>query len=145
MKERSYFLNILLAILWGALLAVFVVYRAFFPAAILPSLDLPLLLAVCLAALLLEHDLAPGAEHSWGVMTVLAAVTFGLLPLCAGVAVGVEAVKLAAFGGVTFLISGVLFGSMVQRISSGPSAKAAPAVAAFVLFLAGQCFTNIFF
>ena len=145
MKENTYFRNLLLSALWGLLLVVFVVCRAVYPAAVLPPLDIPLLLAVSLGALLLEHWLAPGGHRSWVVMTALAALTFGLLPLCAGLTGSLGALKLAAAGGVTFLVASVLFDSMVRRFASGPSSKAAPALAAFMLFLAGQCFTSIFF
>ena len=145
MKDKTYVLNLILALLWTALLATFLLCRTFFPANILPPMDVPLLLGTSLAALLLEHYFASGAQRSWAAMAGLAALTFGLLPLCAGAADGLMALKLAAIGGLTFVISAILFDSMLCRLSSGPSTKAAPVIAAFGLFLAGQCFTSIFF
>ena len=145
MKEKIYFLNIMLVILWAVQMMVFLLCRVFWPANILPAMDIPLLLGISLVALLLDHRLAPGKRRSWVALAILAALTFGLLPLCAGIANGMEAVKLAFIGGITFVVSTALFDSMLCRISSGAKAKAAPLMAAFGLFLAGQCFTNIFF
>lgn len=145
MKEKTYVCNLVLAALWGLVLAVFVVCRALFPGVILPAWDIPLLLAVSLVSLLIDHWAAPAAGRSWGLTALLALLTFGLLPLCAGLADAMTALKLAVAGGVTYTVAAVLFGSILDRLSSGPSAKGAPVAAAFVLFLAGQCFTNIFF
>ena len=145
MKETGYMLNILLAALWGAVLAGFLVCRTLFPAVILPGFDIPLLLGVSLAALLAEHYLHLRAKRPWAGLTALAAATFGLLPLCAGAAAAPEAVKLALSGGTTVLLATALFDSVIERLSSASAAKAAPAAAGFVLFLAGQCFTNILF
>ena len=145
MKHKPYFLNLVLVLLWAVQLAACLLCRTFFPANILPPMDIPLLLGVSLAALLLEHYLAPGAQRAWAAMAGLAALTFGLLPLCAGATDGLMALKLAGIGGLTFVISTMLFDSMLCRLSSGPRTKAAPVIAAFGLFLAGQCFTNIFF
>ena len=145
MKETAYVLNLLFCGLWALLLAAGLVCRTFLPTAVLPAMDIPLLVAVNLGALLLEFWLAPGSRRDWTAMTVLAAVTVGLLPLCAGMVSGAEVLKLAAAGGVVFLLAGVVFDSILERLTSGASAKAAPILAAFLLFLASQCFTNIFF
>ena len=145
MKEKTFVLNSLLTILWAMQMAAVLLLRAFYPAAILPAMDIPLLLGVSLIALLLEHWIAPQANRSWAVLVLLAALTFGLLPLCAGFAGTAPALKLALFGGATFAIVTALFDSMCSRLASGPAAKLAPVMAAFGLFLAGQCFTNIFF
>lgn len=145
MKDKTFFLNTALAALWALLLAGFLLCRTFLPAVILPPVDIPLLLGVSLIALLLDHRFAPGAQRSWAALALLAALTFGLLPLCAGIADGALALKLAVAGGVTFTASTLLFDAICDRLASGAHTKAAPATAAFVLFLAGQCFTNIFF
>ena len=145
MKEKSFVLIVLLVLLWSALLAGLAVCRVVFPAAILPGFDVPLLLGVSLAALAAEHGLAPGARRPWGMTALLAGLTFGLLPLCAGLAGEGECVKLSVLGAAILLLCAVLFDAMVQRLSSGPAPKAAPVAAAFVLFLAGQAFTSIFF
>ena len=145
MKTTSYFRNTLLALLWGLLLAGCLTARAFVPAINLPSMDLPLLLMMSLLSLLADLYGKGAAAAVPVVSAVLAAVTFGLMPLCAGLADLQTAGKLALVGGLTYLAASVLFDSMVHRLSTGPRAKAAPIVGALVLYLAGQCFTSIFF
>lgn len=122
-----------------------VVCRALYPAIILPGVDIPLLLAVCLWAMLLERWLTHDRCRCWAAMAALSAATFGLLPLCAGMAGAAQALKLAAVGSGVFLVSCVLFDSMAERIASGPHSGAAYPLTAFLLFLAGQGLSNIFF
>lgn len=145
MKTVSYFRVLLLTAFWGLLLAVVVVIRALSPAVNLPAMDIPLLLAVSLLVLLTDHYLGRSGPGVPVVTAAPAALAFGLLPLCAGLAVPMTALKLALAGGLTFLAASLLFDSAIHRLSTGPRAKAAPVAAAFALFLAGQCFTNIFF
>lgn len=145
MKTSSYFRFFLLTALWGLLLAAFVVIRAVLPGANLPAMDLPLLLGVSLLALLADHYLGRSTPGAPAVTAALAALAFGLLPLCAGLVSLVTALKLVMAGGLTFGLASILFDSALDRLASGPRAKAAPLVTALALFLAGQCFTNIFF
>lgn len=135
----------LLCALWGTLLAVELLCRSVLPAVILPKPDLPLLLAVCLTALLLEHWMGLPSQRSWLRMTALAAVTFGILALCAGEAEGMQALKLALTGGGVFFAAGGAFDAIAQRIAGGPYAPAAYPMAAVLLFLAGQSLTHILF
>ena len=67
--------------------------------------------------------------------------TFALF--CAGFATGMEAIKLAILGGVTFTAVTWLFSAMEDRLSSGPAAKAAPILSAAGLYLALQCLIGI--
>lgn len=145
MKTISCFRNILLAGLWGLLLAGCLTARAFVPAINLPAMDLPLLLLISLLSLLADHYVKGAVSAVPVVSAALAAVTFGLMPLCAGLADLLTAGKLALVGGLTYLAASVLFDSMVHRLSTGPRVKAAPIVGALVLYLAGQCFSSIFF
>lgn len=145
MKERPYFLNILLTVLWTLVLAAFMICKAFFPANILPPFDIPLLLGVILIALLLDRKSVPRTGRALIFSVVLAALTFGALPLCAGLAGNLTALKLAVAGGITFAVSDPLYRSMLCRLSSGAKTRFAPLISAFGLFLAGQCFTGIFF
>ena len=143
--EKSFLRNTLLSAVWGLALAGAVLCRAFRPAVILPSPDVPLLLAVSLLALSAERYLAPPVPQARLLPALLAGATFGLLPLCGGLTDGTMAIRLALIGGTVFAVTALLFDSICERLASGPKTKTAPAVAAFVLFLAGQCFTNIFF
>ena len=59
MKQIERF-NVFLAVVTGLVLLWMVVLRAFAPAAILPKLDLMLICAVTLAALVLEYYTGPG-------------------------------------------------------------------------------------
>lgn len=143
MKEKTYLLNIFLAAVVGLALLACMVVKAFLPAVSLPGLDLPMLTALSLIALLAEHYLAPGAKRVWVSTVLLAGVTFGLLPVAAGLAGADRAGLLALAGGAVFGIAAWLFDQAAQRIGSGPAAKAAPVLTAFGLFLASQCFAGI--
>lgn len=145
MKNKSYTFNLLLLVLWGILLVAAMIWRAFCPAIILPALDIPLLQAVSLLALLVECRITPDVSRAWGALTLLAAMTFGLLTLCSGFVGGVEAIRLGIAGGMMCLVSAVLFDSMVQRIADAGGTKFASVISVCVLFLAGQCLANVFF
>lgn len=143
MKEKNYLLNTLLAAVVGLALLAALVWKTFLPAAVLPRLDLPALMALSLAALVLDHYLVPGARRAWPAVALLSAATFGLLPWAAGLAGIAQAGLLALAGGVVFTVLTWLFGFAAGRMTSGPAGKAAPLVTALGLFLAGQCFAGI--
>ena len=65
MKNKTYTLNTILTAVLAAVLAVMVVLRAFAPNIILPKFDIPMLTAISLAALVLDHYLAPGAKRCY--------------------------------------------------------------------------------
>ena len=143
MKKNTYLLNTLLAVVLGGALLIAVLVRTFAPIIIIPALDIPNMVLVSLAALLLDHYLAPDAKRCWICIPVLSVVTFGLLPFAACFVGAAEAVKLAVLGGVVFTATAWLFTSIQDRLSSGPACKAAPVVSAFGLYLASQCFMGI--
>ena len=143
MKENTFLLNILLVAAVGLALLACVVIKAFLPTVCLPRLDLPAMTALSLLALLAEHYLAPGAKRVWVPVLLLGCVTFGLLPVAAGLAGADRAGVLALAGGAVFGAVTWLFDQAAQRIGSGPAAKAAPVLTALGLFLASQCFTGI--
>lgn len=144
MKHNTCFLNILLTGIVGLALLAGVLIRTFLPAAVLPELNIPFMTLLSLAALLTESYLAPGARRKYPWIFVFSAVTFGLLPLAAGMAAAGACWKLALAGGVVFTAETWLFTSMVSRISSGVSTKAAPILSALGLYLAVQGFAGIF-
>jgi hypothetical protein len=74
---------------------------------------------------------------------VFSAICFGLLPYAAAFTTPLESLKLAVVGACVFTVTTWLFTSMMDRISSGPKAKAAPIVSALGLWLAVQAFTAI--
>lgn len=138
MKKNTYTLNTVLAIVLGAVMLAFVLARTFAPRVILFELDIPNLVLISLAALLVDHYLAPNADRCYVCIPVFSAITFGLLPFAACVVGGAEAIELAVAGGVIFTVTTWLFSSVQDRLSTGPAAKAAPIVSAFGLYLAIQ-------
>lgn len=143
MNNKTNTLNTLLAVVLGIVLLVCVLVRTFAPRMILPALDIPNLVLLSLAVLLLDHYLAPGAKRCYICISVFSAITFGVLPF-AGCFVGAgEAVTLAVLGGAVFTAVTWLFSSMMDRLSSGPAAKLAPVLSALGLYLAAQCFMGI--
>lgn len=144
MKNKTYFLNTMLAVVLGLALLAAVFVRTFLPAIIIPKLNIPNMMVICLAALLLDHYLATGAKRCYICIPVLAAATFGLLPFAAGFAAGWGILKLAVIGGVVFTAATALFSSIQDRLSSGPAYKLAPILSAVGLYLLSQCTMGMF-
>ena len=143
MKEKTYLLNTVLAVVLCVALLAAVLLRTFIPAIILPELDLPMMVLISLIALLIDHYAGKGAKRCYICIPVFSAVTFGLLPYAAGMFAAMDAVKLGVLGGVTFTLVTWLFTSMQERIASGPAAKAAPIVSALCMYCASLCLTGI--
>lgn len=138
MKNKTYTLNTILAAVLGAALLACILVRTFAPRIILPELDIPNLVLISLITLVLDHYLAPNAERCYLCIPLFSAITFGLLPFAACFVSGEEAAKLAIFGSLIFTVMTWLFSSIQDRLSTGPAAKAAPVMSAFVLYLAIQ-------
>ena len=144
MKNKTYILNTILAAVLGLALLTAQLVRAFAPLIILPDLGVPNLVLLSLVVLVLDHYLSPGADRCYICVPVFAALTFGLLPWAAGFAAPAAAVKLALLGGVVFTAITWLYTSVQDRLSSGPAAKAAPALSALGLYLACQVLMGMF-
>ena len=143
MKNKTYILNTLLAAILGVVLLACVLVRTFLPRMILPELDIPNMVLVSLVALVADHYAAPRAKRCYICIPVFAAITFGLLPFAACFVGVIDALKLALAGGVIFTVITWLYTTMLDRLSSGPVAKAAPVISALGLYLAVQCFAGI--
>ena len=143
MKNRKYTSNVALPVILGVFQLACVLVRTFNPMAVLPRLDIPMVVALSLAALLVSHYLTHGREACDVVSFALAAVTFGLLPYVSSFAAVIDAAKLALVGGIAFFVAAWLFDEMMERLSSGPAAKAAPVLSALGLYLAAQCFAGM--
>ncbi len=143
MKKRTFALNSLLSAAVALTLLVFILVNTFAPIVILPQINIPNLVALTLLVLIAEHYLAPGAKRCYVCIALLSALTFGLLPLAAGYAAGMQALKLALIGSAVFTVTTWLFSSIVDRIQSGPEAHGALLISALSLWLASQCFTGI--
>ena len=144
MDKKTYTLNTLLAVVLGAVLLAFVLVRTFLPNFIIPELDIPNMVLISLAALVLDHYLAPGAKRCYICIPVFSAITFGLLPFAACFVGAMEALKLGVYGGIVFTATTWVYSSIQDRISSGPAAKAAPLVSAFGVYLAIQALMGMF-
>lgn len=143
MKEKTYFLNTMLAAVLGTVLVVFVLIRTFLPNFIIPKLEIPNMVLLSLAALLLDHYLAPNAKRCYICIPVFSGITFALLPYCAAFTAPMEAVRLGVLGCSVFTAVTWLFSSMQDRMSTGPAAKLAPFVSALGLYLASQWFMGM--
>ena len=142
MTDKRYFSNTALAAVLAVALTVCRVLRTCIPFGVLPELDIPNMVLLSGLALLLDHYFGGQRKNDlW--LFILAAVTFGLLPVAAGFAGLEEAVKLALAGGVVFWVMGWIFASLEDRLTTGPAAKAAPVLSILGLYLAAQCFSGM--
>lgn len=143
MKNNKYLLNTLLAgVVFAAMLTMLLI-RVFNPAGVLPKLDIPNMVLLSLAALLLEYYLAPGSDRCYICIPLFSALTFAVLPLMAGFACQHDFWKFGLVGGAVFTAVTWCFTSMTDRLSSGPEAKAAAPLSALGLYLAFQCFAGM--
>ena len=144
MRKNAYLGNILLAAVMAIAMLATVLCRVFAPAAVLPVLNIPNLLALCVIALVPEYYLAQPSEAPCLVCAALLAVAvFGLLPLAAGLVALRDIWLTALLGGVIYAAAKWLFESVAQRLSSGPAGKLAAAVTGMGLILAGQAFAGM--
>ncbi len=143
MKKKQDVLAMFLATVTGAALLVCLLLRAFLPRVILPQLNLTSVTVLSLAALVLDHYIAKPHSRNYLLLWLYGALIFGLLPLSAGFAPALTALKLALLGAAVLPVITFLFDTMIQRLSSGPVAKLAPVVCAFGLYLAAQALMGI--
>ncbi|MBQ3503226.1 MAG: hypothetical protein IJA75_00805 [Oscillospiraceae bacterium] len=144
MKNKTYILNTFLTCVLGIYLLVCILVRTFAPAIILPKASIPNMVLLSLAALVLDHYLAPGAKRCYICIPLLSAAAFGLLPFAACMVGAAQALKLALVGGLTFTVTTWLFSTIQERLSSGPAARASAFFSAVSLYMAAQCFMGIF-
>ena len=143
MKNNRYFLHTLLALVVFVALVIAMIVRVVLPAAVIPALNIPNMVILSVIALLLEHFLAKGNPRCYICVAVFSALTFGILPLMAGFACRHTFWKLGLIGGAVFTVVTFVFTSAVERLSTGPKARAAVVVTALGICLAAQCFAGI--
>ena len=139
----AYLRNILLAAVLTVVLTAMLVAQTVAPASILPPVNVPNLIGLCAAVLVLERWLSPESGGSVFWAAVLAGLTFFLLTWASGMLLDAPVWQIALTGGVVFGGVDWLFRSIWERIRSGQGGVAALAVTALGLYLAGQCFTGI--
>ena len=145
MKNKTYTLSTVLTAVLAAVLAAMVILRAVSPQLILMQFDIVTITAISLAALVLDHYVAPGAKRCYICIPVFAVLAFGILPLAAGMVALKNALGLALTGAVIFTLCTFVFTSIQDRLSSGPAAKFAPIMSALGIWLAVQAFAGIGF
>ena len=145
MKNKTYTLNTVLTAVLAAVLAAMVLIRTFAPQIILPVFDIPTLTAISLAALVLDHYLAPGARRCYVCIPVFAALSFTVLPWASMLVpmADLDALWLGLTGAAVFTACTFVFTSIQDRLSSGPAARFAPVMSALGIWLAVQAFAGI--
>ena len=143
MKEKTYFLSLILTIIMAVAMIAVVMVETFAPAVVLPTMNIPNFTGLSLIALLAEHYLAPNSRRCYVCVAGFALLTFGLLPFAAGVVALAQMFKVAVVGCVLFTVLTWIFDSVMDRLSTGPKAKLAPVISAFGLYLAFQVFAGI--
>ena len=116
--KKSYVLNTILAVVVMIALLAIILVRTFLPNFVIPKVSIPNLVLLSLIALVLDHYIARDAERCYICIPIFAAITFGLLPFCAGYIPAAEIWKLAIGGGAVFCIVTNLFTSIRSRLSS---------------------------
>ena len=79
MKEKTYTLNTMLIAVLGVSLLAAILVRTFAPIVIIPALNIPNMVALSLAALLLDHYIAPGAKRCYICVALFSALAFGCM------------------------------------------------------------------
>ena len=147
MKNKTYTLSAVLTVVLTVVLAAMMLLRVFAPQIILPIFDIPTLTAISLAALVLDHYLAPNAKRCYICIPVFGFLSFCILPWASMLVpmVDLDALRLGLTGCVIFTITTWVFTSIQDRLSSGPAARLAPIMSALGIWLAVQAFAGIGF
>ena len=132
-------LTVLVSLWW--LLTVFL--RTLAPGLILPQLDIPTVVLLCLLALLAEAWFSPQAEHNYVVLALVGAMLFGLLPFAASVLSWQQNILSGVVGLVMLPALTAVFVSIRHRLASGPHAPLASLACALCLYLAMQAFRGV--
>ncbi len=138
--KKEFLLNQLLALAVAVYCLIWVLAGVFAPAAILPQMDFSMAVALSVLALAVESYLAPREKRNWVAVYVMAAVSFWVLPMAAGMQ---SPVYTGAVNAAVFTVLALVFQTLRERMSSGPACKVAPVVTAGMLFLACQCLVGI--
>lgn len=144
MKKNSYLLSVFFT---GALTLVLlgcVIARLVYPMVIVPQWNIPNLVALSAAVLVLEHYVTKSGRKNYWMVLVFSCLSCALLPWAAGCILPLEMGKYALSGGLVFTATAWLFESLRERLSTGPAAKAAPVLGAVGLCLAAQALQGIF-
>lgn len=143
MKNKSYLLSVFFTVALTLVLLGCVIARLVYPMVILPQWSIPNLVALSAAVLVLEHYAVGECRKNYLLVLVFACVSCALLPWAVGFILPLEMGKYALSGGLVFTATAWLFDSLQERLSSGPAAKAAPALGVLGIWLAAQALQGI--
>lgn len=143
MKNNKYLLSTILTAVVFTACAICMLSRVCVPAAVLPPLNIPNMVALSVIALLIEHFLTKGNPRCYICIPVFGALVFGILPLVAGFACQHDFWKYGLVGSAVFTVTTFLFTSAQDRLLTGPKAKPAIVITAIGIWLASQCFVGI--
>ncbi|MEE1086403.1 MAG: hypothetical protein U0L05_04450 [Schaedlerella sp.] len=145
MKKNPYFVNIILSILTLLICLAGVIVRSFCPHVILPGWDILMMVAISALSCAIVYYVNQGYQSERIGASLLAGFNFSVLPLCAGFTFAAPVWKLFVVGAAVFFVTDLCYESFGRRMDTGAFSKLAPLANAVMLFLAGQCFQNIFF
>lgn len=156
MKKKNVFLSDLLVLYVGVILMGMLLLRAFFPVVFIPEPNIPDLVFLSMVVLLTElflkkieikrirkerikeERIKKEEQRCYGQIFILGAITFGLLPWCAGFLPANQIFSCAIKGAAVFTISTGLFTAMQERMHTGESGTWTSIIQAFILYLASQ-------
>lgn len=141
-KNHPFLLSALLTAVLAATSFILYVVTIFAPMAVLPHFHLSNVALLCLLALLVHRLVAPAGSVS-PLNALFTALSFGLLPLCAGLVQPGFAVGLGLCGGAVMAVMGFLFRSAMERLRSSPATALAPPMTALLLYLCVQAFSSL--
>ena len=144
MKDNRYLINVILSVVTALVCLAGVITRSFFPYIILPRMDVLMMAAICAGSCAIAFYVNKGiAAESIGA-SLLAGITLSVVPLCAGFTSGHPVWKLFVVGAFVFFVTNLCYESIARRMETGEYNRLAPLANAFLLFLACQCFQQIF-
>lgn len=142
MKKQPYFGSIVLGILLGLFCIVNLLAGMFAPLASLPKLDISMVILLSLLAKVVEGCVR-GRLKTEAADVLISAAAFALLPWCAGMTDGTQAVKMCVIGGIAYGLVSFFLQGAAQRTSVKRVHKLALIINALVLFLAFQSLSGM--
>ena len=145
MKDNRYLINVILSVVTLLVCIAGVITRSFFPYIILPRMDVLMMVAICTFSCAIAFYVNSGNKAEMIGASLLAGLNFSVLPMCAGLTFGTPVWKLFLAGAVVFFVMNLCYEAIGRRMTTGKCNPLAPLANAFLLFLACQCFQQIFF
>ena len=143
MKNKTYFLNMVLAAVVADALIACMAVKAFVPAVILPKVDIPNMVLLSVITLLIDHLAVKNAKRCYICIPVFALITFAVLPWAAGMVMLADVWKVALVGAAVFTLVTWLFSAMQDRVASGKFTKVTILISALGLYLASQILSGM--